>query len=274
MKEQTRCTTIDISGRVEILHARYYTHAFSPHWHEEYAIGLIDAGVEEFQCQGVTHRAGENELVLLNAGDVHTGQGADERGFGFRMLYIPESSLKEAALPNRHPNASFNFRDNVMNNRVAAKDLSAAHQSLKEGAPALEVESRFLTAIAGIMTFANSESSPERLIGAPAAILKARDYLHDHLYEDVSLAELSETADISKFHFLRAFKNRFGLPPHAYQLQQRMFAAKRLLRSLPSAEVAFQCGFVDQSHFHRVFRALVGTTPGRYAAQFRTIPPE
>jgi AraC-like DNA-binding protein len=271
VKEQTRCTTIDISGRIEVLHARYYTHAFSPHWHEEYAIGLIDAGIEQFQYQGCTHRAGENELVLLNAGDVHTGEGADERGFGFRMLYIPESSLREAASPGRHPSHSFHFRDTVLNNHVVAKRLLAAHHSLEGGGLALEVESLFLSAITGVLETASSWSYSERLTGAPSAILTARDYLHDHLYEEVSLAKLSETAGISKFHFLRAFKNRFGLPPHAYQLQQRMFAAKRLLRNFPSAEVAYQCGFVDQSHFHRVFRALVGITPGRYAQQFRPI---
>src|SRR6267142_59670 len=50
MKEQTRCSTIDIAGRIEVLHARYFEHAFAPHWHDEFAIGLIDAGVEQFEC--------------------------------------------------------------------------------------------------------------------------------------------------------------------------------------------------------------------------------
>jgi hypothetical protein len=49
MKEQTRCSTNDIAGRIEVLHARYFDHAFAPHWHDEFAIGLIDAGVEQFE---------------------------------------------------------------------------------------------------------------------------------------------------------------------------------------------------------------------------------
>lgn len=42
MKDTTRCTTIDVAGPIEVLHARYAGHAFSPHGHEEFAIGLID----------------------------------------------------------------------------------------------------------------------------------------------------------------------------------------------------------------------------------------
>jgi len=102
MKEQTRCSTIDIAGRIEVLHARYFDHAFAPHWHDEFAIGLIDAGVEQFEYGGAVHRASPGEVVLLNAGQVHTGQGFDERGFGFRMLYVPESTFREIALPSRH----------------------------------------------------------------------------------------------------------------------------------------------------------------------------
>ena len=161
MKEQTRCTTLNIAGRIEVLHARYYEHAFAPHWHEEYAIGLIDAGVERFKYQGVTHQAVESEIVLLNAGDVHTGEGADERGFGFRMLYIPETTIREIALPSRHPQDSFHFQNAVLKSRSVARHLLAAHRSLENGASSLESESLFIGAIAGVLREASSWATPE-----------------------------------------------------------------------------------------------------------------
>jgi AraC-like DNA-binding protein len=272
MKETTKCSTIDIAGSIEVLHARYAGHAFSPHWHEEFAIGLIDAGVEQFEYQGATYRAAEGEIVLLNAGEVHTGEAFDERGFGFRMLYIPETTFREIAAAEATPEGSFRFRSAVLDSRTAQLNLLAAHQTLEDGSSSLERESRFIAAIAGLISEASSWSLPKRLVSAPAAILQARDYLHEHLCEDVRLSDLAEMARISKFHLLRAFRDRFGMPPHAYQLQRRIFRAKQLLRVLPPAEVAHRCGFVDQSHLHRVFRSLVGTTPGRYAQQFHPIP--
>ncbi|HWW98533.1 MAG TPA: AraC family transcriptional regulator [Edaphobacter sp.] len=273
MKEQTRCSTIDIAGRIEVLHARYFEYAFAPHWHDEFAIGLIDAGVEQFEYGGAVHRATQGEVVLLNAGEVHTGQGFDERGFGFRMLYVPESTFREIALPSRYSGSgSLHFRTAVLNNVHARNCLFAAHRSFDSEAPVLEVESRFVNAFAYLLTVASSWRAPETSTSAPATIVAARDYLHDHLVRDVSLAELAQIAGLSKFHLLRVFRQRFGLTPHAYQLQQRILRAKRLLRALPIADVAAQCGFADQSHLHRVFRSLVGTTPGRYSQQFRSRP--
>jgi AraC-like DNA-binding protein len=271
MKEQTRCSTIDIGGRIEVLHARYFEHAFAPHWHDEFAIGLIDEGVEQFEYGGAVYRATPGEVVLFDAGQVHTGQGFDERGFGFRMLYVPESTFREIAQPSRHGRSgSLHFRTAVLNNGHARNCLLAAHRSFDSGAPMLEVESRFLNAFAYLLTVASSWRAPETSTSAPATLAEARDYLHEHLIRDVSLAELAQIAGLSKFHLLRVFRERFGLTPHAYQLQQRILLAKQLLRVLPIADVAAQCGFADQSHLNRVFRSLVGTTPGRYSQQIRS----
>ena len=96
-------------------------------------------------------------------------------------------------------------------------------------------------------------------------------YLHARVFEEVSLDDLVEVSGLSRFHLLRSFRLAFGLPPHAYQLQQRVFAAKVLLPATPIARVALDCGFADQSHLTRVFRSFVGITPGAYTQQFRTI---
>jgi AraC-like DNA-binding protein len=106
---------------------------------------------------------------------------------------------------------------------------------------------------------------------APSTLDRARQYhLHDRI-SDVSLDDLGTETGLTKFHLLRAFRNRFGLAPHAYQLQQRVLQAKRMLKSFSPSYVALECGFSDQSHFTRVFRAHTGTTPRRYAEQFRSI---
>ncbi|EIV1777898.1 helix-turn-helix transcriptional regulator, partial [Vibrio vulnificus] len=58
---------------------------------------------------------------------------------------------------------------------------------------------------------------------------------------------------------------RYGFPPHAYQIQQRLRLAKKLLRQgRRILDVAQECGFHDQSHFHRHFKKAMGVTPGQY----------
>ena len=124
MKNLTRCFSLDVAGRVDILQARYYGRAFSPHWHEEYAIGLITGGVEQFEYRGATHRAGLGEIILMDSGEVHTGESWDERGFAFRMLYIPESTFREAAAESWKVSGTLSFRTTVISDDSLRKALS------------------------------------------------------------------------------------------------------------------------------------------------------
>jgi AraC family transcriptional regulator len=54
-------------------------------------------------------------------------------------------------------------------------------------------------------------------------------YISEHLAEQITLAELARLARLSSFHFSRAFKQSFGIPPHRYHVMQRIEQAKRLL---------------------------------------------
>lgn len=81
----------------------------------------------------------------------------------------------------------------------------------------------------------------------------------------VSVEDLASETGVNRYQASRAFKRRFGLPPQAYQLRVRMGVAQRSLREGASpADVAADLGFVDQSHFTRHFKRLVGLTPSRY----------
>ncbi|WP_449066650.1 AraC family ligand binding domain-containing protein, partial [Planomonospora algeriensis] len=72
---------------VDLLKARYVTHRFTRHVHEQYAIGVILSGVEEFDYRGARHRAGAGSLVLVDAEQVHDGHAGVPGGWTYRMLY-------------------------------------------------------------------------------------------------------------------------------------------------------------------------------------------
>jgi AraC family chemosensory pili system transcriptional regulator ChpD len=86
----------------------------------------------------------------------------------------------------------------------------------------------------------------------------------------VRLDEVAEAVGLSKFHLLRTFKAATGLTPWRYQVQLRLATARDLLRAgTPASQVAVICGFFDQSHFTRLFRASYGITPAAFAAAQR-----
>ncbi|MGL4177047.1 MAG: helix-turn-helix domain-containing protein [Dermatophilaceae bacterium] len=99
--------------------------------------------------------------------------------------------------------------------------------------------------------------------GCPSS--RARQHLSDNLAVNVSLDELAALTQTSKYHLLRVFARRFGVPPHTYQRHLRVARARRLLAAgVPAAETAARVGFADQSHLGRHFRAVTAVTPAVY----------
>lgn len=93
-----------------------------------------------------------------------------------------------------------------------------------------------------------------------------KDYIEEHLAEDLAIADLAALVPMSQFHFARAFKAAIGEPPHRYILQRRLERAKILLSvtRMSITEVAYQVGFSNQSHFIAQFRKAWGMTPKQF----------
>ena len=87
------------------------------------------------------------------------------------------------------------------------------------------------------------------------------------------MTQIAAEFELSVSHFSRAFRISTGLPPHKWLLRQRVKAAKQLMtiRDLPLSEIAMSAGFANQSHFTRVFSAMVGVSPGAWRRETQGI---
>jgi AraC family transcriptional regulator len=92
------------------------------------------------------------------------------------------------------------------------------------------------------------------------------EFIQEHLAEEISLTALAELADLSLYHFARAFKQSFGAPPHRYHMARRMDRARSLLQrpALSVTQIGIQIGFRETSSFTRAFRKFTGLTPTEY----------
>jgi len=86
------------------------------------------------------------------------------------------------------------------------------------------------------------------------------EFIEEHLAEEISLAALAELADLSLYHFARAFTQSFGVPPHRYHMARRMDRARSLLQgpALSVTQIGIQIGFRETSSFSRAFRRFTG----------------
>ncbi|MEM9236373.1 MAG: helix-turn-helix domain-containing protein [Verrucomicrobiota bacterium] len=100
----------------------------------------------------------------------------------------------------------------------------------------------------------------------PAAIGKARKFIHEHLDSPLPLGTVAREAGLSESHFCRLFKEATGLTLTDYVNRCRVeWAKKELLKpEIRVSEIAFLVGYQSLSQFNRSFARIVGTSPTRW----------
>lgn len=94
-------------------------------------------------------------------------------------------------------------------------------------------------------------------------------HLKENYKENISLGELSKKFNLNSFYIIRLFKSQINMTPHAYLLNLKINRAKEFLKEGYSiVDTALECGFTDQSHFHRNFLKIVASTPKEYQKNF------
>ena len=92
-------------------------------------------------------------------------------------------------------------------------------------------------------------------------------FMTSNIASVIRLDDLAESAGVSRYHFLRLFRNAVGETPNKFLRRLRVEKAMQLLtqrESPPLASIAIDCGFCDQPHFTRNFKAEIGVTPRAY----------
>jgi AraC-like DNA-binding protein len=260
-------------GGIELLKAKFITHTFPRHIHEGYVIGVIERGAEKFYYRGATHTAPAGAVIVINPGEVHTGQAADGQGWSYRTLYPQADALKRRVAELGGPAEPPFFPTPVINDNHLAHLIRHLHRTLESSESTLERETIFMVTMAQLIRRHAADKPILPLTQAePQAISQIRDYLEANYAENISLNQLAELVNFSPFYLNRVFRQMMGLPPYAYLTQVRITNAKRLLRlGQPLAQVALETGFVDQSHLNRHFKRFVGVTPGQYRPEIPVV---
>jgi AraC family transcriptional regulator len=114
----------------------------------------------------------------------------------------------------------------------------------------------------------DSGSIRTRERGQLTASQKSRvlDVVQQRLAEDIALDDLAAAAGVSRFHFLRLFKNSLGTTPYRFVVDQRLAAARKLLAETDRrlGDIAASTGFSSGSHLCTTMRQRLGVTPKQW----------
>lgn len=98
---------------------------------------------------------------------------------------------------------------------------------------------------------------------APWQAKRVKAYIAANLADPISIEDLAAEVGLSASYFSRAFRATFGEAPYVHVLRRRIEHGCDLMLATddPLSQIAIDCGLADQSHFTRLFRRFLGTTP-------------
>ena len=112
-----------------------------------------------------------------------------------------------------------------------------------------------------IESIRTNDSYPNSLL-----MLRAVRYMQANLHKHLRRDEVARVAGVSPSHFSKLVSERMGRPFGQLLTQMRVNRAKELLLQTDHSlsEIATECGFFDQSHFNKSFRAATNQSPGEF----------
>jgi AraC-like DNA-binding protein len=251
----------------ELFRGSYRKYEFAHHFHSVPAIGVVESGSMTCYCRGETHVLPPGTVLLFNPGEVHAPGPAHSNGWRFRVFFFENDQF--VARSTDVAQNVLRFSKPFVEDRRLASSLLRLHCKLGTHGTALDIESSILEIFTQLaQKHACLPAHIHRLGIEKTKMKKVKEYLDVYYRQDITLGNLAAIAQLSPYHMLRTFRSSIGLTPHAYLIQIRIEEGKRLLRMGNSiSDVSASTGFVDQSHFTRHFKRIMGVTPGQYLPQ-------
>lgn len=233
------------------------------HSHELPYFGLILRGTYTENYGEKTRLCQPSMLVYHPADEVHSQHFHQAEGRLFR-IEVCQRSIERLNECVTVQNKSVDFRGHVAC-RLAAR-LYCEFRRMDELSP-LVIEGLALEMLGEALRASSSAARPPQ---PPRWLKQARELIHAHSRERLALPQVAQAVGVHPVYLAREFRRHYHSTVGEYIRQLRIEAACREM-SRPDtslAEVAVACGFHDQSHFSKIFKRVMRTTPAEYRARF------
>ncbi|VVO58332.1 HTH-type transcriptional activator RhaR [Pseudomonas fluorescens] len=239
---------------------------YTRHAHEHFSIGAITAGRSTYIHEQSHFQVGTGTVVLMNPGDVHACNPIDNQPWSYLMLYVDTPWLTDLQhqLGFSHDLAFRRFSVTHNRDTLVFDGLKALYEVLvDQQQEVLHKHSAAVEFFSEVQLRLNPADPPLR--EPNFKLERAADYIRDNCTQMLKLEDICFAAQLSPSYLIRAFKQQYGMTPHAFLVNRRIqFAQDRLRRGELIADVALEAGFADQAHFQRAFKQHLAATPGQY----------
>jgi len=250
---------------IEIRKTSNSKEVYKIHSHDNFlSIGAVESGDIMMQCSGENLVVTSGMLVFFNPNEPHSCNPLNGIGRSYWMMHLDAKwclAIQREMFGDVETLIPVDA--SMVEDRELFGDCCEICSMLTSSEDFFDVDYeliRFFSQIFG------KYCTGQRLVNVPNVVIEeVAEYLTNNPFENISLDGLADKFRQNRFHLLRSFKDVYGLPPHSFQMNLRIEKAKGMLRDgLSIADTAQATGFVDQSHFHRIFKKHTAATPGEY----------
>lgn len=240
-----------VFGNCELLHVGRVNAPrgwhLGPQIHDHHELVVLLSGATRAALAGHVSRIAEGEALVFPRGVVHEEWAGAEAG-GFQSLYV---GFTWGGLPSS------------MAGRLADRDgrlrqlVRWLHMERESDHPEIRMaRAGYFRALLGeLARLSGDELYP--------IVEQVRSFVRRHLAQPLRVEDLAAEAGLSKYHFIRTYRDAAGRTPMAEVRALRLARARDLILTtrLPLKQIADLCGLGDAAHFSRVFRQQLGVAP-------------
>lgn len=254
--------------------------AASFHYHNFYEIIYVLEGEYSSLLENQTYHLRKGDFLLINQNVMHKYHFVEKKHDRSKriILWVTAQYLEQLSMGDMELTACFMGRESCAYHfpvyyeemlrgyllklamaEVMEGELPGAKQVLDRGYLTL-----FFVYLNNLCSREEYWFRDENVVQHPL-VGQVSDYIEAHIAERITLEELAEHIHMSKYHFLRRFKELTGVTVHAFVTNKRLIRSCELLKEGENITQVYQaCGFTDYSSFLRNFKNAFGVSPGKY----------
>lgn len=218
---------------------------------------MVDGGMRENYGSRILESY--RQTIGFNAADEPHSNKIFSSGARFLILEIGPERTKQA----QQYSPRFGRSDVFSGGDLNWLGLKLFREAIQDDAlSSLAIEGLALEMIATLCRLRNASREAQ----PPPWLLRARDLINDQFTEPLTISSIATSVGVHIVHLSRTFRKYYGASIGDYVRELRVERARQEISSTSRsfAEIAADTGFYDQGHLSRVFKRLVGMTPGQY----------